>query len=205
MVKAADLIPSQTYIPRLGLLAYAMEMPQEEDGRAYLPNVVMVMGKAYVGQGHTRTGVQIAAGRESILVRRFDAAPDASLLKNTKENGWIGVDFDGTLATAPGDLDFDGAEVGDPIWEMVNRVKALIEEGQPVRIFTARVWTDGTPERDVIADKNRKAIEDWCRDFIGQVLPITCEKDHELLSIWDDRARQVSRDTGNLAADANSA
>ena len=75
MVKAADLIPSQTYIPRMGLLSYAMNMPQEEDGQAYLPNVVMVNGKAYVGQGHTRLGVQIAAGREYILVRRLMPTP----------------------------------------------------------------------------------------------------------------------------------
>ena len=203
MVKAADLIPSQTYIPRMGLLSYAMNMPQEEEGQAYLPNVVMVNGKAYVGQGHTRLGVQIAAGRESILVRRFDASPVAGLLKNAKDGGWVGVDFDGTLATSHGDLDFDGAEVGDPIWGMVNRVKALIEEGQPVRIFTARVWTDGSDERNASADRNRKAIEDWCRDFVGQVLPVTCEKDPHLLSIWDDRARQASRDTGNLATDIN--
>ena len=204
MVKASDLIPSQTYIPRMGLLSYAMNMPQEEDGQAYLPNVVMVNGKAYVGQGHTRLGVQIAAGRESVLVRRFDANPVAGLLKNSKESGWVGVDFDGTLATAPGDLDIDGAEVGEPIWDMVNRVKALIEEGQAVRIFTARVWTDGSAERNLIADKNRKAIEDWCRDFVGQVLPVTCEKDPTLISLWDDRARQASRDTGGLAADINS-
>ena len=203
LVKAADLIPSQTYIPRMGLLSYAMNMPQEEDGQAYLPNVVMVNGKAYVGQGHTRLGVQIAAGRENILVRRFDANPVAGLLKNTKEGGWIGVDFDGTLATASGDLDFDGAEVGEPIWDMVNRVKALIEEGQLVRIFTARVWTDGSPERDAIADTNRKAIEDWCRDFIGQVLPVTCEKDHQLISFYDDRARQAERNVGELAPDIN--
>ena len=203
MVKADSLIPSQTYIPRMGLLSYAMNMPQEEDGQAYLPNVVMVNGKAFVGQGHTRLGVQVAAGREYILVRRFDANPIAGLLKNTKEGGWIGVDFDGTLAVAADDMDYDGAEVGDPIWDMVNRVKALLEEGQPVRIFTARVWTDGSDERNVIADRNRKAIEDWCRDFIGQVLPVTCEKDHQLLSIYDDRARQAERNVGELAPDIN--
>jgi hypothetical protein len=187
----------------MGLLSYAMNMPQEEDGQAYLPNVVMVNGKAFVGQGHTRLGVQVAAGREYILVRRFDANPIAGLLKNTKEGGWIGVDFDGTLAVAADDMDYDRAEVGDPIWDMVNRVKALLEEGQPVRIFTARVWTDGSDERNVIADRNRKAIEDWCRDFIGKVLPVTCEKDHQLLSIYDDRARQAERNVGELAPNIN--
>jgi hypothetical protein len=42
MMKVADLIPSQVYIPRPGLAAYAVDMPQVEDGRPYIPNVLVV-------------------------------------------------------------------------------------------------------------------------------------------------------------------
>ena len=51
--------------------------------------------------------------------------------------GWIGVDLDGTLAEYNG---WQGpANIGAPIPAMVERVKAWLEEGRDVRIFTARV------------------------------------------------------------------
>ena len=47
-------------------------------------------------------------------------------------NRWIGVDLDGTLAKEAGKFDPD--YIGDPIEEMVEYVKALLEEGQDVTI-----------------------------------------------------------------------
>lgn len=51
---------------------------------------------------------------------------------------WIGVDFDGTLAEKQ--EPFDPKSCGAPVEPMIERVKALLEEGREVRIFTARAW-----------------------------------------------------------------
>lgn len=54
-----------------------------------------------------------------------------------ENNGWIGVDLDGTLAH------YDTWEkwnvFGPPIRLMVNRVRKWLDEGKTVKIFTARV------------------------------------------------------------------
>ena len=51
--------------------------------------------------------------------------------------GWIGVDLDGTLA------EYDGwvgpQHIGKPVPLMVDRVKRMLDYGEDVRIFTARV------------------------------------------------------------------
>jgi hypothetical protein len=53
-------------------------------------------------------------------------------------DGWVGVDLDGTLATYN---TWEGPEhIGEPIPEMVERVKAWRRDGRAVRIFTARVF-----------------------------------------------------------------
>ena len=50
---------------------------------------------------------------------------------------WIGVDLDGTLARYE---QYEGPmSIGEPIPEMVDRVKAWLAAGREVRIFTARV------------------------------------------------------------------
>ena len=50
-------------------------------------------------------------------------------------SGWIAVDFDGTVAFYPPQ---PGQSLGDPIPDMVDRVKQWLAEGIEVRIFTAR-------------------------------------------------------------------
>ncbi len=104
--------------------------------------------------------------------------------------GWIGCDFDGTLAVAPSP--YDPTAVGAPIPKMVERVKAWLAEGKDVRIFTARV-AYVSPEMLV---KIEAAIQKFCLDNLGKALPVTCIKDHEMLEFWDDRARQVELNTG---------
>lgn len=102
-------------------------------------------------------------------------------------SGWIGVDLDGTLARYDG---WQGeTHIGEPIAEMVRRVKKWIAEGQEVRIFTARVSNKRL--RFV-----KPFIEEWCHKHIGTVLPITCEKDYACIEIWDDRAVTVVHNTG---------
>jgi hypothetical protein len=135
-------------------------------------------------------------------------------------SGWIGVDFDGTLATygrwaGP-------TQLGDPIAPMVDRVKRWLAEGREVRIFTARVAVpEVTPEYlerlalharaagkedfDPVAHVAewtgsvaaiRTAIESWCERHIGQKLAVTCMKDFGMVELWDDRAIHVRMNVG---------
>lgn len=101
---------------------------------------------------------------------------------------WIGVDLDGTLA---GYAKYDGANIGEPIPRMVDRVVRWLAEGQKVKIFTARVAHDEDGE-------HQKAIEKWCRKHIGQKLEVTCIKDFGMKELWDDRAIQVQKNTGRI-------
>lgn len=108
--------------------------------------------------------------------------------------GWIAVDLDGTLAHYDG---WRGAlHIGAPIGPMVERVKGWLAAGQDVRIFTARVYTDGSPTRDAEVAEVVAAIEDWCRVHLGVALPITNVKDFMMAELWDDRAVQVEQNTG---------
>jgi hypothetical protein len=105
------------------------------------------------------------------------------------KNGWIGVDFDGTLAHYE---EWDGGRIGAPVVLMVERVKGWLAQGIEVRIFTARI---SDPDRRTHA----KVIEDidaWCLEHIGQRLRVTNVKDFSLVELWDDRAVQVEKNTG---------
>jgi hypothetical protein len=79
---------------------------------------------------------------------------------------------------------------------MVDRVKSWVSQGINVRIMTARVYSDGTPERDRDAEMSRDLIAEWCHKHIGCVLPITCTKDYGMIELWDDRCVQVIPNTG---------
>lgn len=110
---------------------------------------------------------------------------------------WYAVDFDGTLAYS-GTKVWDGP-LGDPIYEMVDRVRKWLDEGKEVRIFTARVSPfdkNGTPQTVAGLKEIRNRIGDWTEKYIGKRLDCTCQKDHWVVQIWDDRAVQVIRDTG---------
>jgi hypothetical protein len=116
-------------------------------------------------------------------------------------SGWIGVDFDGTLATYDG---WRGPEhLGEPIAPMVQRVRTWLAEGQDVRIVTARMAVrPGEPDvngnaypAESIA-RQRALIEAWCQQHLGRVLPITASKDFQLIELWDDRCVQVIPNTG---------
>lgn len=107
-------------------------------------------------------------------------------------NAWIGVDLDSTLAIYTG---WEGPdEIGEPIPAMVDRVKAWLDEGRDVRIFTARVA--GEDARDVT--RARRAVERWCKRHVGRKLPVTCSKDWGMVELWDDRCVQVEPNTGRI-------
>lgn len=108
--------------------------------------------------------------------------------------GWIGVDLDGTLAYYD---KWRGPEhIGAPLPLMARRVAEWLEQGVRVKIFTARVSHDGSPDRVRDATDALAAIQRWCLRHFGQVLPVTCQKDFAMLELWDDRAVQVEHNTG---------
>lgn len=99
-------------------------------------------------------------------------------------SGWIGVDLDGTLAFYEG---WNGPDhIGEPIPEMLNRVKGWLEAGVEVRIFTARA---SIPEQI-------PPIHVWCEKHIGVILQVTNVKDFGMVELWDDRAVRVIANKG---------
>lgn len=107
-------------------------------------------------------------------------------------DGWIGVDFDGTLAVH--EVGKGLLPLGAPVPKMVARVRRWLEQGEDVRIFTARM--SDPDKREVL--KHRTAIENWCEEHLGKKLPVTCVKDYSLVRFYDDRAVQVQFNTGEL-------
>jgi hydroxymethylpyrimidine pyrophosphatase-like HAD family hydrolase len=114
------------------------------------------------------------------------------LLQEDEDNdGWIGVDLDGTLAFYD---KWKGEEhIGEPIPEMVKKVKALLDQGKDVKIMTARVSSENGDVKKI-----KDLIQQWCKEHLGKILPVTHEKDHKMLELWDDRVRQVVKNTGKF-------
>jgi len=116
----------------------------------------------------------------------------------SNNSGWIGVDLDATLAHY---LKWEGVDIiGDPIPRMVERVHEWLEKGLQVKIMTARVYCgeSGEPAGDRYRDAQiaRRAIEKWSLKYIGVILPVTCCKDTQMITLWDDRVVQVKPNIG---------
>lgn len=115
-------------------------------------------------------------------------------------DGWIGVDLDGTLAEYTG-WTGNPYHIGKPIPRMIERVHQWLREGKQVWIFTARVcphpWIENDHEE---LEKIRSTISSWSQLHIGQALPIVYSKNQSMIELWDDRAVQVIPNTG-LRAD----
>lgn len=114
--------------------------------------------------------------------------------------GWIGVDFDHTLATYHKGM---YPKLGEPIPAMVERVKRWIAKGYEVRIVTARVEDRGWLALHYTKTwnetfENRKLIEDWTEKHIGTKLQVTNAKDYEMIFLVDDRAIRVVAGTGEI-------
>lgn len=76
--------------------------------------------------------------------------------------------------------------------KMVARVRAWLEAGVNVRIFTARAAEPSSPE-------SLDFVRRWCAEHIGAELPVTATKDYKMIHMWDDRAVQVVPNTGERA------
>ena len=104
-----------------------------------------------------------------------------------QEEGWIGVDLDGTLAH---DTGWHGPEqIGPPIPEMLERVRNWLNEGRRVKIFTARATIP----------QQIPPIRDWLRAQGLPELEVTNVKDFAMIECWDDRAVEVITNTGRPA------
>jgi 8-oxo-dGTP pyrophosphatase MutT (NUDIX family)/GNAT superfamily N-acetyltransferase len=102
---------------------------------------------------------------------------------------WIGVDLDDTIAVALDDYS-DPTKIGEPIMEMVEKVRTALKNGETIKVFTARMADKEN------AEKIRAAIGDWTEEFVGTRLDATNEKDPGMVEHWDDKARQVEPGTG---------
>ena len=111
-------------------------------------------------------------------------------MSNGHFNGWIGVDFDGTLVTY--DKWRGPDHVGEPIEPMIARVRTWLHEGREVRIFTARIYApNDDAQRQTDAAIALRTIQDWCLTQFKLVLPVTCVKDFGMIQLWDDRCVQL--------------
>lgn len=116
--------------------------------------------------------------------------------KTDKKKKWYGFDLDGTLAEHLGWHGY--GHIGDPIRPMCDLAKRLHENGAEVRIVTARIKDAKTDEE---SERICKPIEDWCYKHLGFCPKITCEKDSEMLVLFDDRSKQVVKNKGLLLED----
>lgn len=107
--------------------------------------------------------------------------------------GWVGFDFDGTLVTYNSG-DASKGEIGQPVWPMVAKARALLTRGIEVRIVTARV--SGDNEEHV--GRWRTRIEHWAIQHLGQMVKVTCSKDYSMMCLYDDRAIAVEHGTGRV-------
>ncbi len=113
--------------------------------------------------------------------------------RSMQAGGWIGVDLDATLAQY--DDWFGPYHIGAPIEKMAARVRGWLKAGIEVRIFTARA---SDPDPAVVF-----AIQNWTEKHFGKRLAVTCQKDFNMIQLWDDRAVQVVPNTGERADGAS--
>ena len=43
-----------------------------------------------------------------------------------------------------------------------------------------------------------EAIREWTYNVFGRILTVTCVKDYAMIELYDDRAIQVTRNTGEI-------
>jgi len=109
-----------------------------------------------------------------------------TLIEGDEDDQWIGVDLDGTLAKYNG---WKGAtKIGEPIPEMVRRIRRWVGHGKKVKLFTARADDE----------KSVNAIKKWLKDNELPDLEVTNLKDQHMTELWDDRAVAVEKNTGKV-------
>jgi hypothetical protein len=115
-------------------------------------------------------------------------------LAEVREDGVVAFDLDGTLAEHDGWKGYE--HIGAPVAKMVERWKAYRAKGATCVIFTARASAEEADRPVAI-----KTIEDWAQEHLGEVPPITHEKTMHIVRMYDDRARQVLENTGEVVGE----
>jgi hypothetical protein len=113
----------------------------------------------------------------------------------TSRQRWTAIDLDGTLAEdagIPGNSPF--SPIGRPIRPIVNLVQELIAQGRRLKIFTARAHEPGCIP----------LIQDWLEQHGMPRLEVTNVKDPWMDEMYDDRARQVVKNTGHIVTEGPS-
>lgn len=110
------------------------------------------------------------------------------LFEDGKEQPWIGVDLDGTLAKYSGWSD----EIGEPIPKMISRVHAWLWSGREVRILTARGSQEPGRYEQLVK------VYEWVKEHIGVPLEVTSRKDPLMKKLYDDRVQRVEANTGEF-------
>jgi len=106
---------------------------------------------------------------------------------------WVGFDLDGTLATIE-DREWDGG-IGEPVPQMIDLMRKYLGAGVEVRIVTARVAsTVNEFERKL----QKELVKKWCKKHVGEEIKVSAEKDPGMLLLYDDRAIQVVKNTGQI-------
>lgn len=113
-----------------------------------------------------------------------------------KTPGWIGVDLDGTTAKYTEWKSWD--HIGDPIPQMIDRIKKWRKAGIEVRVLTARCSKVSLGRNKLQFSQMEKVIQDWTEKHIGERLPVTSEKDCYMMCFFDDSAVQVEMNTGKI-------
>lgn len=99
-----------------------------------------------------------------------------------KHKGFVGVDFDKTLATHKN----GHGPLGRPLAPMQRRVKNMLARGTNVVVFTARPKSD------------HKKISNWTKENLGKRLRVTNVKSPAMYKFYDDKAVAVTPNTGRL-------
>lgn len=102
------------------------------------------------------------------------------------------VDLDGTLAKQG--KGFKGVEeIGEPVPDMMERVKAMLAAGKEVVIFTARMNHKGAFPH----------IKRWLREHGLDHLRVTNVKGLDADRFWDNKAVAVETNTGKILGGAS--
>jgi hypothetical protein len=149
-------------------------------------------------------------GNDVTVERSLTEDHDARVVRLARRGGWIGVDFDGTLAFY--DRWTGWNHFGTPIPMMVERVKRWLAADVEVRIMTARIGLEPDDVHQCYVTKENytnaqmaSAIQDWTEKHLGARLTVTCVKDLHMIELWDDRAVQVIANTGLTLSEEHAA
>lgn len=104
---------------------------------------------------------------------------------------YVAFDLDGTLAQSG----MGGGQIGPPIpGDALNTFQQLIRAGVPVKIITARV----SPRTSSDPQGETQRIQQWLYENFGQVIPVQADKDHNMIQLFDDKAKEVEPGTGAI-------